>query len=189
MAYEIIDGARYTDHRKTLVYVSKDICGSFVVPIGVEKIQFGAFRECANLTEVVIPNSVTYIGCSAFEKCVSLTSALLPEGIKNIEAYSFNGCENLKNVCIPEGIVYIGDEAFSNCPKLKNLYIPSSTNVVGHYLAKNNGTDFAFYCGGREGEYWREKWQHINTDGRKHQATVNYNVPRWWYEKFAIKNN
>lgn len=186
MFSDIIDGVRYTDHMKTLVLAPKDIRGRFVVPIGVEKIQFGAFGDCTELTEIVLPNSVTRIGCSTFAGCTSITSVLLPEGLTNIEAYAFDGCKSLKYVSIPDSIVYIGDEAFSNCPELKSLYIPSATNVTGHYIAKNCHPDFTFFCGSREGQYWREKWDHINTDGRKRQSAVTYNVPRWWYEKFVL---
>lgn len=184
MAYEIIDGVQYADNKQILVKAPQDIVGSFVVPIGVKTIQFGAFRSCAKLSEIVFPNSVETIGCSAFEGCASLTSVLLPDALNNLEAYAFKDCVSLKYVSIPEGIVYIGDNAFENCPQLKSLYIPSRINVTGHYIAKNCHPDFTFYCGGREGQYWRKKWDHLDTDGRKKQSTVNYNVPRWWYEKF-----
>jgi len=44
----------------------------------ITTIGVGAFRDCANLTEVILPESIEVIGAGAFENCVNLKTLMIP---------------------------------------------------------------------------------------------------------------
>lgn len=67
----------------------------------VTTIGAGAFRNCANMTELILPESITEVGEAAFEGCSSLTTvtmlcdpSVIPEG-------AFAACDALENVYVP----------------------------------------------------------------------------------------
>lgn len=138
--------------------------GTLVIPSWVESegvkyqvvaINYGAFYNCQDLTQVVIPNSVREIGSGAFDKCVGLTSVKLPKGISRIEYSTFSfcmalsaleipasvkeiqdlafyNCQKLNSIQIPEGVTKLGSEAFSHCYGLTTIYIPGSITDMGN---------------------------------------------------------
>lgn len=83
--------------------------GDVVIPDGVTRIRYDAFRFCNSPTSITIPEGVTSIGNSAFSGCRSLVSIVIPESVKSIEFDAFQGCTSLKSITIPDSIDNIGE--------------------------------------------------------------------------------
>ena len=97
--YVSVDGVLYTRDMKTLLcYPAGKEGGYYRIPDGVSTIEYWAFGDCSNLTEVVIPFGVEYI------------------------TRVFSGCRNLTAVHIPESVTYIGYDTFFLCDKLTDVY-------------------------------------------------------------------
>lgn len=69
---------------------------SVIVLDSVERIDLGAFTECAALSNVVLPKNIELYGY-VFSDCSSLTSIMLPEGV-NLGNNDFAGCESLVEI-------------------------------------------------------------------------------------------
>ena len=102
--YRSINGVLYTKDLRTIIcYPEGKGNGSFVIPLGVTRIENGAFKWCASLQEITLPPNVTSIGKRAFFACCSLKTIILPSNITSIGADVFVGCENLQRINIPAG--------------------------------------------------------------------------------------
>ena len=147
----------------------------YVIPDGVTKIGYNAFRDCDLLTSVVIPASVTTIEDYAFAYCGGLQSVTIGEGVKTIAKTVFEGCSNLREfrgkyassdgscliidgalvlfapmcaageVVIPEGVTSISSNAFYDCDKLTSVILPDSVTSIGSYAF--------YYCNNLEEIY------------------------------------
>ncbi len=82
-----------------------------VIPEGVTKIGYGAFRN-AKITKVVIPSTVTEISEYAFADCTALQTVVFLCDLTEIPAYAFYNCSKLTNVQLPASIETIGACAF-----------------------------------------------------------------------------
>ncbi len=103
------DGVLFNKDKTVLVcYPEGDTRTSYEIPESVTVIDWGAFVECHNLTNVTIPDSVTSIGDAAF-----------------------GGCINLESVIIPDSVISIGGSAFLQCPAMEYIHIPSSVTTIG----------------------------------------------------------
>ncbi len=143
-----------------LTKCSNEAKGEIVIPDGVTKIGYDAFKECyydvtsviipntvkyigmyafasTRLSNIVIPESVTHIDCCAFFRCQELTSVKIPESVTKIGYRAFYGCINLRTVDFPGGIVSIPEEAFKDCYNLQEISMPDSITSIG---------DNAFEC-------------------------------------------
>lgn len=117
-----------------------------VIPEGTEKIGYGAFYHCDNLTGVTIPSSVKEIGSNAFAQTpwlkgmqnggspyVTVGDGILiaysgadsvvniPDSVKQIGAEAFTGHMGITAVNIPDSVTVIGEAAFSGCRNLKTV--------------------------------------------------------------------
>jgi len=106
---------------------------SVVIPDGVTKIGYDAFKGCSNLTSIKIPDSVTKIGEWAFEGCTSLQSIVIPSGVTEIGQYAFYGCSSLTSATIPDSVTKIEEGAFWGCTSLQSIVIPDSVTEIGYY--------------------------------------------------------
>lgn len=103
------------------------------LPFMLQKIGFGAFKNCVNLDSLTIPDSVTTIGTSAFYGCSSLASVVIPRGVTSIDYGTFSGCSSLTSVTLPKGITSIGNSAFYGCVSLTDVTIPDGVTTIGSY--------------------------------------------------------
>ncbi len=127
-----------------------DALKSVNLPSTLTCIEFRAFSNCTQLTEielpgdlthimdsafcatgikhVTIPASVTYMEDSAFYHCTQLESVTFEEGgkLENIPDSAFKDCKNLKRVAISSNIKNIEIFAFHNCNSLSNVYYSSN---------------------------------------------------------------
>ncbi len=126
-----------------------------IIPNGVRKIQYGAFKEKNSLKRIVIPDGVSliesrFIGCSR-----TLESIRIPESLSGLSYHSFDELKQLKynefddglylgneknpyvyfidvkdrsitDIEIADGTKYIGRDAFRDCRFLKQIVLPDS---------------------------------------------------------------
>ena len=118
-----------------------------LMPDGLQKIGYGAFYHCDDLTDVEIPSSVSVIEPEAFSKTPYLenwlvgtgddylivgdgillayrgdkSSISIPDGVKKIASGVFSGHTELIWVNFPASMTEIGEEAFSGCTFLEKL--------------------------------------------------------------------
>ncbi|MEE0928323.1 MAG: leucine-rich repeat protein, partial [Acutalibacteraceae bacterium] len=124
-----VDGVTYNKDKTKIVFCSKSKAGSYDMPDTVTEIADGAFRGCAQLTEVKFSSQITDIVYCAFYSCVSLESVELPEGLVSIGDWAFYRTSALTDVDLPEGLEYIGWSAFNNSG-LTSLKVPDSVEII-----------------------------------------------------------
>ena len=91
------------------------------VTVTGDRLPYGAFYNCENLTTVVLEKSVTQIGYNAFYNCSDLTSVTMEEGVTKIGAWAFSACSKLTSISIPSSVTSIDAYAFSS--ELTDVYI------------------------------------------------------------------
>ena len=77
---------------------------------------------------VEIPVGITKIESGAFWNNCSIRSVILPDTVKIIGGDAFVYCESLESVNIPPSVYDIGDDPFAGCPKL--VVINCSRNFI-----------------------------------------------------------
>jgi hypothetical protein len=102
---------------------------SVTIPEGVTEIGDWAFGATA-LTSVILPKSLTSIGMYAFAGA-NLSSITIPPGVREIELNTFKGCSSLATVTLPEGLQSIGFWAFADCSSLTAVTFPESLQSIG----------------------------------------------------------
>ena len=98
---------------------------SVVLPENLIEILGDAFKNCPNLTSINIPNSVKTIGGlggEVFYGCKKLSHIVIPEGMSTIRYRTFYGCENLSSITLPKSLTKLEVQAFDGCEKLKDVY-------------------------------------------------------------------
>lgn len=110
--YKTIDGIVYTKNGKMVVAGSLGL-EHVVIPEGVEKLGYSAFRNC-KIRSVVLPDSMDRIQAKAFCQCKNLKSVRIGDNVDTIEDSTFAECCSLKHIDMPAGIKTINDYAFLN---------------------------------------------------------------------------
>ncbi len=117
------DGVLFTRDRKTLVcYPAGKTVSSYQVPFATVEIGVGAFRGCANLSEILIPDSVTKINDAAFLFCSGLTEVILPNHLQRLNYMAFAGCDGLARLSIPLALTHVEPYAFYGCKSLMDIH-------------------------------------------------------------------
>ena len=91
-------------------------------------IDFSAFSNNPNLTEVTIPSSIKRIDGYAFAYDCALAEIHFPSGLKSIGFFAFYNAvsspnEALTTLNLPDGILEIGSNAFNECRALETINI------------------------------------------------------------------
>ncbi len=100
------------------------------IPSGVTEIPEKAFKDCAELEEILFPDTLTVIGHEAFSGCSSLKNAILPDGVETIGASAFAGCTALEVVSVPKGVASLAASVFEGCRSLKKIYLHSDLRYI-----------------------------------------------------------
>lgn len=111
------------------VFAYSDIT-SVTIPEGVKYINYGAFKQCTTLKNIMLPNSLVRINASAFKECTSLSALSLGEGLKTIDSEVFKGCVGLKTVALPSKLETLEYEAFAECSNLENVTFPNTLTTA-----------------------------------------------------------
>ena len=145
-------------------------------PPSVKKVATGAFRDCANVTEIIISNCEE-LESSAFNGCSSLTRISLPK-CTSVGGYAFNRCSSLTSLSLP-ACTSVGDSAFNGCSALTSLSLPACTNIES----------YAFYgCNKLRTVILSDRWTPSDSAQIPKTATVynanktkkvNWNTMRW----------
>ena len=108
-----VDGVLFSNDKKTLVcYPAGKTGTTYVIPDGVETINWCAFACCDNLKSVTIPEGVKKIWGWAFENCTGLTEITIPSTVETIGSKAFMDCSNLSKVILLSENTTYEDDAF-----------------------------------------------------------------------------
>lgn len=75
---------------------------------------------------VVIPEGVTKIGYQAFKNNTTIETVKLANSVIGINSEAFYGCISLKSIDLGAGLTYINHHAFNNTASLKEIFIPKT---------------------------------------------------------------
>ena len=100
------------------------------LPETIEEIAAGAFKNCAELTEIGNLEKVSAIGTLAFSGCSQLKDITLSPALAAIEDGTFKNCTALTSVDL-SGVATIGDTAFENCTALVTVTLSDKTASIG----------------------------------------------------------
>jgi hypothetical protein len=129
--YSSVNGVLFDKRQTTLIEYPAGKVGSYTIPSGVTSIGYGAFGDCAGLTNVTMPKTVTSIGGWAFQYCTSLTNVTIPGSVTSIGYAAFESCTSLTNVTIPKSLTSIMGDAFYDCESLSSVTIPGTVTSIG----------------------------------------------------------
>lgn len=100
----------------------------------IERVGYGAFKDCKNLEEVI-----------------------LGDGVKQIYPYAFYGCQSLASVDIPASVEFIGDQAFADCTALSDVNVDAAnasyTSIDGVLFSKDLETLLQYPIGKNQRSY------------------------------------
>ena len=149
----------YTGGVSTRQYYSASSYMTYYIPATLktvtvtgDQIGYGAFYNCANLTQINLPDGLETVGEAAFYGCTGLNYNLYGNGkymgtesnpylclvaasatditecqihpaTKLIGYRAFEACSKLNAVRIPDGVVRIDTYAFYNCTAMTDLYL------------------------------------------------------------------
>jgi hypothetical protein len=103
---------------------------NIVIPNGITKIGYCAFKDCSNIKTVIIPDTVTTISSKAFKGCVRLDRINIPDSVKTMGSEAFMNCIALHEVKLSESLTIIEDRSFCGCENLELIEIPSSVRLI-----------------------------------------------------------
>ena len=105
------------------------------IPVGIEKIAAGAFRNNTNLVYVLINNQTKTIEQNAFYGCTNLKNCVIPEdsNLTSIGFMAFARCGTLREINLPSKLTEIGDFAFLACSQIMSFELPESMQAIGEY--------------------------------------------------------
>ena len=109
-------------------------CKTTAIPNSVERIGYGAFSHCSNLTSITLPNNMSQIEPHAFSYCTRLKFIQIPDGVDTIGYMAFMCCDSLETITIPNSVRSFGSSVFEKCHRLNNVVLPDSINSIPWYL-------------------------------------------------------
>jgi len=149
-----VDGVVYSKDMKTLInYPQNKTQQTFVVPDGIETIDWHAFAENYHLEKISLPDSIKTIGSWAFKNCKSLSDINMPEGCEVIGQHAFTQAP-LTSFHIPSTLEYIGIYAFE-LTKISSITVDPQNTVyrVSDGILRTNNT-LVYYLHGQSREVY-----------------------------------
>lgn len=124
------------------------------LPSTLETINYEAFRETKQLTEIEIPASVSYIGDGAFYSDTALDGALtFSENVRYIGDNAFLNCVELDAVTILNATCDIAPTAFSQC--VLDVYGRSNSTALA--ICEYNPS-LRFHCATDDDHTYADEW-------------------------------
>ena len=115
---------------------------AITVPRNVISINYGAFADCPNLTEMRVDTANTHydsredcngIVCTWKGKLMLVAGCRqtrLPDGIRYIAPQAFRGTKGMTTIALPEKMDEIGAEAFRDCKDLTEFTVPQGVRFI-----------------------------------------------------------
>lgn len=94
-AYSSSNGVVFGKSKTAIIRCPPGRKGAYEIPFGVTRIGYGAFGDCAWLTDVTIPSGVTTIEGEAFSYCGRLSRLFFPASLASLGDYVFDECDGL----------------------------------------------------------------------------------------------
>jgi hypothetical protein len=125
------DGVMYTKRLTKIVFYPPGLKhSSYVAPLSVTAIRWGAFSECKDLREVTV-NSVKAISRDSFENCKKLTAVTM-NSLEILGEEAFIDCVDLRAINIASDNPYftVGDDGVIYDKEITEIILcpPGSTN-------------------------------------------------------------
>lgn len=116
-----IDPLNHLSYIPSMYLHSSDI-KDFYIPNHIKNIDSAAFAESSIEGKFVIPSGVESINYRAFRSCINLEEVHFLDTTVQIGSEAFLGCTNLKRIYLPHTLEEIGTRCFFNCNRLKDIY-------------------------------------------------------------------
>ncbi len=97
---------------------------------GLEAINYEAFSDCENLTNIPLPNSLKVIGENAFCNCRRLTTVVIPDSVESLGVRAYAECALLRSINIGKKITALYGFTFQNCDALISVTIPDTVTSI-----------------------------------------------------------
>ncbi len=111
----IVDGIYYNKDITSVLFVSIDFSGEYVVPKSVVDICDYAFDYCSSMTAIKDLKSIQSVGERAFYNCSGLTSIEFSDALQVVGNSAFSGCSGLITLELGNSLRVIGESAFTMC--------------------------------------------------------------------------
>ena len=120
--FQAVDGALLSRDGKILLAVPFAYeANEYVVPDGVEEIEFKCFSFCETIESVRLPDSIRSLDKCAFYGCLKLREVVIPEGVRELEEETFLGCSVLERIVIPDSVVLAEKNFVQKCERLGEI--------------------------------------------------------------------
>lgn len=119
----------YTGGLKTQQYYSGSY-STFYIPSALKNVEitggelfYGAFYNCAGLTDLSLPDNLTVIPKNAFFNCSGLSQMTVPSKVSEIMSGAFSGCTGMKSITFSGSAPVIDSSAFKKA--VASVYYPT----------------------------------------------------------------
>lgn len=128
--FKVIDNVLYSADGKTLISYCSD-SEEFIIPEGVERIGFGAFRY-TSIKKIKFPQSLKIIDEFAFNNTWIEGNIIFPRSLKEIKGNAF-WCFKVDNIDFTflSDKTDVASDAFGTCPYLNLVKVPKGS--LSHY--------------------------------------------------------
>jgi len=117
--YSSDNGSLYNKEQSSLITCPAGKT-SFAISPAATSIQFGAFRDCSKLQNIVLSDNIQSLPTTMLSYCTSLTEFTVPNSVKSLDKI-FQNCSNLETVYMPISVKTIYPDTFYRCYKLQEI--------------------------------------------------------------------